>query len=475
MNLKRRLFLTNFATVAIPLVITFLLAFGYLFLFGRFADTDISLEKYRQLAQIEWELLNHPQSVLREQPGLLEEESFRKELSDKLAGIKGEFVMLKNDEVLFSSRDFSKIDLAKLDAVNNPGDNEQVVIDNISYISRYIHVQHQGNSGITLILLAPVGGSTNNLMNFFIFIGSIFLFAFIITNIFVTHQLSKRILEPIYNLQLAAGEISKGNLGHQISEEGDREIQELCRDLELMRIKLKDLIHTQLKYEDNRRMLVSSISHDLKTPVTSIKGYVEGILDGVANTPEKIEKYLQTIYLKTEQVDKMIDDLLLFSKLDLNQIPFNLEKTDIDAYLASCLKESELELEKSKMTLCYRNELCEKRFILLDQEKIKRVIMNILHNSCKYRDKEQGEIQVVVRETKTSVIIEFKDNGPGIEEKDLPYVFDRFYRSDLARTDIKGSGLGLAIAKQIIEGHNGRIWALSPREEGTAILISFSK
>jgi signal transduction histidine kinase len=141
------------------------------------------------------------------------------------------------------------------------------------------------------------------------------------------------IVSPLHNLQKAAAEISQGNLDHPIAEEGDKEIQALCRDLETMRLKLKDSVYTQLKYEDNRKMLVSSISHDLKTPVTTIKGYIEGILDGVANTPEKTARYLNTAYLKAGQIDQMIDDLLLYAKLDLNQLPFNFERIDISLYL----------------------------------------------------------------------------------------------------------------------------------------------
>lgn len=476
MNLKKRLFLANFATVAIPLIITILLTVVYLFFYGRWADTDISFARYQQLSEIEFEFFHNQQSLLREQPEMMEKESRQEELLAKLKNINGELVILKNDQLLFSSRDFSQIDLAKmLQAKKSLGGNEQAVINNTSYIVQLIDLKYQDGSLVQVILLAPVNGSSADLRKFLWFIGLAFLTSFVVTNFFTAHQISKAILNPINNLQVAAGEISNGNLEHQIIEEGDQEIQELCRDLEMMRIKLKELIHTQLKYEDNRKMLVSSISHDLKTPVTSIKGYVEGILDGVAHNPEKIKKYLLTISLKAEQVDKLIDDLVLFSKLDLNQIPFQMERTNIDQYLRLGLMENEPELERNKIMLKYSNELNHEEFVLLDQEKMKRVIMNIMDNSQKYMLNEQGEIHVLLRETRTSVIMEFRDNGSGIKEKDLPYVFERFYRSDQARTDIKGSGLGLAIAKQIVEGNNGRIWAVSPKAGGTSIMISLSK
>ena len=229
------------------------------------------------------------------------------------------------------------------------------------------------------------------------------------------------------------------------------------------------------KYDDNRTMLVSSISHDLKTPITSIKGYVKGILDGVANTPEKVERYLKTVYSKSEQMDVMIDDLLLYSKLDLSQLPFNFEKTDIIDYFNYCIHESSLELEKFNIKISLKSDLDGVKYVKIDRERLMRVILNIIDNSRKYMDKKQGEITILLRETNSSIIIEIRDNGSGIDENDVNKIFDRFYRADTARSEANGSGLGLAIAKQIVEGHSGTIWAVSHENQGISILISLGK
>ena len=181
----------------------------------------------------------------------------------------------------------------------------------------------------------------------------------------MSYLLSKRIIKPLSLLKTAVGDISKGDLSVEIIEVGDQEIKDLCADFEKMRIQLKDSIRMKKKYDDNRTMLVSSISHDLKTPITSIKGYVKGILDGVANTPEKVERYLKTIYSKAEQMDVMIDDLLLYSKLDLSQLPFNFEKTDIIDYFNYCIHESTLELEKSNIKICLKNDLKDQNTLKL--------------------------------------------------------------------------------------------------------------
>lgn len=476
MNLKRRLILANASTVIIPVLITVLSALAFIFLVGKISDSSGSFARVQILTEIKYELIGSEQSLLNVNPEVVKEISFQNHLQDRLAEINGEVVILKEDQTLFSSRNFNKIDIAKfIEALKSKSGKTPVSVGNVSYTIQSLELNFQDGMTGNVLLLAPIGDSTFNLTSLLFLAGILFVLSFVLTNFIISYQLSRSILRPLHHLQKAAAEITQGNLNHPIVEEGDEEIQELCRDLELMRLKLKGSIHTQLKYEDNRKLLISSISHDLKTPVTSIKGYVEGLLDGVAHTPEKKEKYLKTIYSKALQVDTMIDDLLLYAKLDMNQIPFNFERTDVEKFLEDGLLESEHEMEQSAIKLSFTSELKERRGILLDRERMRRVIMNILDNSRKYMDKELGLITVFLRETHTSLIIELRDNGSGVPEKDIPQIFERFYRSDTARSEIMGSGLGLAIAKQIVEGHEGRIWAISHRDEGTSIMISLPR
>lgn len=479
MNLKRRLILANALTVIFPVMITVLSALAFIFIMGKLSDTDLSFTRAQEVTQIKLELMGSEQSLLRENPEMVKDKSFQNQLQDRLAEIDGELVILQGDTIHFSSRNINKVDVAKLLEVDRMVNGKKtIVIGNQTYSVQTINLNDMDGRGAgnhTLFLLAPIDPSAFNVTSFLIFIGVVFILTFIGANALVSSYFSRSILRPLNNLRTAAAEISLGNLSYEIVEEGAQEIRELCRDLELMRLKLKNSIHSQLKYEDNRKLLISSISHDLKTPVTSIKGYVEGILDGIANTPEKKEKYLRTIYSKAEQVDTMIEDLLLYAKLDLNQIPFNFEKTDIEEFLSDGMTESEAELERSGIRISFVSELSKKRVILLDRERMRRVIMNIFDNSRKYMNKEKGQLRVTLRETPSSLIVEIQDNGSGIPDKDLPQIFDRFYRSDAARTEIKGSGLGLAIAKQIVEGHEGRIWAVSHGDQGTSMMISLPK
>lgn len=477
MNFKRRLILANATTVLIPLIVTVVFALAFFFIPGNFSNPDHSLKNYQKLSEIQFELLNSERSILKQAPETIESPEFQRNLQERLSAINGEVVILKDDHVLFASRNMSKIDIAKsLEAGNSKWGTDSVEIGNSSYQVQVVKLSlAEGSTGYVLLFAPTDPSSATNLTRFLLSIAITFFLSFILTNVMVSIQLSREILSPLNHLKKAATEIRSGNLNYPIVEEGDQELRELCRDLELMRVKLKDSIRTQLKFEENRTLLISSISHDLRTPVTSIKGYVEGILDGIANTPEKQERYLKTIYTKAQQVDQMIEDLLLYAKLDLNQLPFDFERTDIEKYLQDFIHENEPECEKTGIRLAFQNELSRAYEIPLDRERFRRVLMNILDNSRKHMKKVSGQIMVTLRETQSSIILELRDNGAGIPEQDLPHIFDRFYRSDRSRGEIKGSGLGLAIAKQIAEGHNGRIWAVSHGEEGTSILISLSK
>lgn len=292
---------------------------------------------------------------------------------------------------------------------------------------------------------------------------------------YIARSITKGMIRPIERLEQVAIQISQGELNSIIPEEGDGELLELCKALEQMRIKLKESIYLQQKYDENRSFLVSSISHDLKTPVTSIKGYIEGILEGVANTPEKKHQYLLTAHRKTILMNTMIEDLLLYSKLDLKQMPFNKQPSDFVNYISDGVQENIELLKAKKVKLETKFNDIHDRMVYLDGDRFMRVFQNIIDNALHYNDKPQPCITIKLRETYSSIILEIKDNGIGMKEEDTNQMFDRFYRSDQARTVDTGSGLGLAIAKQIVEAHDGSIWAKSQEGIGTSLLISLPK
>ena len=298
------------------------------------------------------------------------------------------------------------------------------------------------------------------------------LIILILTNMMLSYWTSRTLVNPLKELEKAANEIKQGNLDYNIKINSKDEIAQLSQTFEEMRLRLKESLELQQQYEENRRELISNISHDLKTPITSIKGYVEGIKDGVADTPEKMDKYVTTIYTKAIYMDNLINDLFLFSKLDLNKENFKYQKVDMVSYIKDCVDEISFDIDTSEVELA--SILPEKLiYAEIDVQQIKRTIMNIVGNSIKYKKDEKLKVDIILSESKDYITVEIKDNGKGIPVESLAYIFERFYRSDVSRgTTVGGTGLGLAIAKKIIEEHKGKIWAESELGEGTSIFFS---
>lgn len=286
----------------------------------------------------------------------------------------------------------------------------------------------------------------------------------------------KRILVPLDKLQIATKRIADGDLDYQLDERDFSEIPFLYNDFERMRIKLKEDEEEKKLSEDAARELVSNISHDLKTPLTAIRGYVEGILDGVASSPQKTRDYLNTIYNKTNDMTSLIDELLYYSQVAEKYMSYKYEKIYVKEFFDEYVKDLYLELETIKIKFEYIVDIGRNTVIDMDKEQIKRALNNIVSNAVKYMDKEEPEIHFRVTETSDAINIQISDNGRGIDEKDLPHIFERFYRSDVSRnTKLGGSGIGLSIVKKVIENHEGSVVAVSKPGVGTEVGIELKK
>ena len=286
----------------------------------------------------------------------------------------------------------------------------------------------------------------------------------------------RSIAVPLVKLKKATQNIKEGNLDFVLDVEGKDEFSELCQDFEEMRRRLKESTEEKSLIEKENRELISNISHDLKTPITAVKGYVEGIVDGVADTPEKMDRYVRTIYNKTNEMDHLINELTFYSKIDTNRIPYTFNKLNVEDYFEDCSEEVGLELETRGIELVYANYVEKDVMVIADGEQIRRVIHNIISNAIKYMDKPKGIIQIRIKDVGDFIQIEIEDNGKGIGPKDLPYIFDRFYRTDVSRNSSKGgSGIGLSIVKKILEDHGGKVWATSRLGIGTIMYFVLRK
>lgn len=301
----------------------------------------------------------------------------------------------------------------------------------------------------------------------------------IFTSVSVGLWIYRSVATPLVKLRKATQNIKDGNLDFVLDVEGADEFAELCRDFEEMRRRLKESAEEKLVLDKENKELISNISHDLKTPITAVKGYVEGIMDGVADTPEKMDRYVRTIYNKTVEMDHLINELTFYSKIDTNRIPYTFSKLNVEDYFSDCAEEVGLELETRGIQLCYANYVDSDVQVIADGEQIRRVIHNIISNAIKYMDEGKGMkgiIQIRVKDVGDFVQVEIEDNGKGIAAKDLPYIFDRFYRTDVSRNSAKGgSGIGLSIVRKILEDHGGKVWATSREDIGTIMYFVLRK
>ena len=331
-----------------------------------------------------------------------------------------------------------------------------------------------GKTGINLFSMTDAAGLISGDFMSSLFLCMILILLF--TALLLTRWLEKSFFGPISVLNKGMNHIRDGNLDFILKTDEEGEIGELYQNYEEMRLRLKESQEEKLLQEKQNRELLSNISHDLKTPITSIKGYVEGLIDGVANTPEKQDKYIRTIYNKANDMDHLIDELTLYSRIDSDRVPYNFHRINVGDYFGDCVEEIGMDLESRGIELNYSNLIAPETRIIADPEQLKRVINNIVGNSVKYLDKPHGRIVFRLLDEEDSIRVEVEDNGKGIAPRDIPYIFDRFYRTDSSRNSAKGgSGIGLSIVKKIIEDHGGYIWATSTLGEGTCMHIVLRK
>lgn len=330
----------------------------------------------------------------------------------------------------------------------------------------------QGNEGGSIYLVCDVSGSLPSVTRI-IFLISISALALVGGTILMLGWLRIRFSKPMKELRQAARSISEGNLDYELVPEDDDEFGELIGSFEEMRRRLKDSAQEQLRAEERGRQLIGNVSHDLKTPITAIRGYVEGLRDGVADSPEKREKYLTTIYNKVNELERLVDELHFYSLVDSDRIPYQFVKLEAGKWFEDWSRELSQELEPQGWTLSFENRLPRGTRVAGDPEQLGRALGNIISNSVKYRDPGRSpRLSLQLYPGKDMICLAIQDNGLGISQEDLPHVFERFYRSDASRSSATGgNGIGLSIVKKILEDHGGRVQIESKGGEGTELSL----
>ena len=411
------------------------------------------------------------ENIAEEDERRLEDKAFLEDLNEEASRVSSYIVVRKGTEEYYtgneemSGRFFSRLPAYGFESKDsNSGfyyNDMQKLVKQIDFIFS------DGDEG-SLFLVTRVNSVVSR--SFLIYLFSAIIFILVLTSIVLTQWVYKGFFEPINRLNVAMQQIAEGNFEYSLTSEDTNEIGELYRNYEDMRLRLKESTEEKIQNERQNRELVSNISHDLKTPITAIKGYVEGIMDGVADTPEKMDRYIKTIYTKANDMNRLINELTYYSGIDSNRIPYNFHRINLADFFQDCVEDVGLDLESKNIELNYSNLVDPSTRIIADPEQLKKVIDNIVGNSIKYMDKPKGVINIRILDEVDSVRVEIEDNGKGISTKDLGKIFERFYRTDASRnSSTGGSGIGLSIVKKIIEDHGGYIWATSKDGEGTCL------
>lgn len=284
-----------------------------------------------------------------------------------------------------------------------------------------------------------------------------------------TWYISRTILLPLREVYRATEEVREGNLDYPLPYKKKDEIGRFISGFHAMRLHLKQLKEEQKQYEESRTQLIANISHDLRTPLSSIKGYVEGLEDGVANTEEKRNKYYQVIRSKTNQLDRLIEDLFQLSRIELQKLPLHPELIDSEAFFQHVSEELKIEMEEKRVGFSAPDHFPSVT-LSIDPERVVQVTTNLIDNAVTYgAEHVEMKAQLSGSDTFQLSII---DDGPGLEEDEFEKIFHQFYRGEKSRSqEHGGSGLGLAISKSIIEQHNGRLTVQSKVNQGSTFTI----
>ena len=488
MKFRNKLVISFCIILFVPLV----LATGVLFSFQKIQmkiieqTYDVADEDYGYLSNSVQLLNRFTKDIYQElkevsqgEPEKFAQEEFLKQMNTRLEGKASYLIVRRNSQLSYIGKNASAALLTQLPDFGSADDNinagtyldvdEQVLVKQIDFL---FHDGSEGSAFIITSMEEVVPEIKDLAVDAIVSIIIILIF----TACMLSAWIHTSLMKPIKKLQVAAQNIKEGNLDFTIEVEGDDEIGELCKDFEEMRQRLKESTEEKMHAEQESKTLISNIAHDLKTPITAVKGYAEGILDGVADTPEKRDRYLKTIYNKASEMDTLINELTLYSKIDTNRIPYNFAKINVSDYFDDCIEELGLDLEAKNVGLAYFNYADADTVIIADPEQLRRVINNIVGNSCKYFDKQKGLINIRIKDVGDFIQVEIEDNGRGIAARDLPYIFDRFYRTDSSRNSATGgSGIGLSIVKKIVEDHGGKIWATSKESIGTVMYFVIRK
>lgn len=368
-------------------------------------------------------------------------------------------VAISNNNMIISGNKGNGIGPGIPEALLNAGGGIRVIKyihpgSRIEYLAILRPFSYGGNPSLLImsIPISAINDTVNLFKQEFWFISLVTVVATLLLSIFM----SKKFTMPIETLKSAAHEIASGNLNIKINYSTEDELGDLAKSM--------DSMAKQLSITDKfRKDLIANITHDLKTPLGLIRGYSEMLLDYYGDDREKREKYLNTMIKETERMSRLVDDVLQLSKLQSGMVKIKEEVFDLESLVFEILDVFEIQIIEKNISVNVDNL---KTKVVADREMIKRVFINIISNAITSIT-NNGSISIGSYIDEKNVTIKISDTGCGIPEKDLPYIFDRYYKGNKS-----GTGLGLAIVKEILNLHNSKFKFESKEGIGTTFYFT---
>lgn len=273
----------------------------------------------------------------------------------------------------------------------------------------------------------------------------------LLTGTALAYVISRRQAAPLQQINQAVTQFAAGNFESRVDIRGDDELAQLGRSFNQMAADLDNL-------ESSRRSFVASVSHELRSPLTCIGGYVEGMLDGTI-APEEQKRYLEVVKSETNRLSKLVSELLDLSRFESGKFPLSISRFDVNELIVVEMLKFEQRLEEKHIDveINFHDKQC---FVNADADRIRQVVTNLVDNAVKFVN-ESGTLEVETLTVDALCYVTVKNSGPAISPEDLPFIFDRFYKADKAHTSGMGTGLGLSIVKRILEQHGQKIKASS--------------
>ncbi|CZQ86384.1 Hypothetical protein Tpal_765 [Trichococcus palustris] len=478
-TMRKKLFLSNLVMVAFPVLLMATFAWGFLELVQ-----NVIIPSDTKIASVE-NLVTSVEATLDavDVKMLLTDVQAQNDLEQRAKKDGYHVMALNQDNIVFSNLEKDEIRYL----------NKYVNIDKLKNKERDTFIQRIGativirtieQNGQKIVFIAT--GSTEmgilGNLNFgsLVTIGAsaiaivvAAILAIILFSMFLSQLMTRQIMAPIQRLADGAKRIQTGNFDEEITGVEEEELKDVCDSFNSMQVQLKATLEQNKKYEKARTDMISGISHDLRTPLTSVKGYIKGLQDGVANTPEKRAKYLEVAYRKACEMDILLQKLFFFSKMETGNMPLHFVETDLAAYLKGFVDAFNIEKEETHAEIEWESS-GRNHLVQVDSEQMHRVLTNIVENSIKYRRKDRSQIRFSLTSQADEEVLIIQDDGDGVPAEKLNQLFEQFYRVDEARnTKKEGNGLGLYIVKYIVEQHGGSVKA--ENHDGLRITITLPR